>query len=279
MELIQEITRSKVACRISKHKSGTSYFHWHENCEMCQIINKPCRFLINGDIIEADIGDIVVINEYDVHQFLIDKEETRIRIIQFNLSLFINLEVPLKPLKTLIKYDEIKKIPNLESHLDNIFKIMEDENKIINDGKENPFLQSITVSLYYILMRHFSEEKTDRKKKKERDEFFSIVEYIKKHFTEDITVNSLAKKFYMSRTKLSLLFKKYSGLHVTQYINTLRIKKVNLMLTQGSSITDAAFESGFQSIRSFNHTYKTHLGYTPSEYLKNNEKQQKKLKL
>lgn len=268
MEIVQEKTMSKILCYITNHKSISGFFHWHENCEICQVINKPCRFLIDGNIVTANVGDIVVINEYDVHQFLVDEDDTKIRIIQFNLSLFINLEVPLKPLKTHIKYDELKRVPNLEKHLNNLFEIMEDENKIINNGNENPFLQNIAISLYYILMRNFSEAKNNRKKKKEREEFHKIVGHIKEHYTEDITVSKMAKMFYISRTKLSLLFKKYSGICINEYINSLRIKKANLLLTQGNNITDAAFESGFQSIRTFNDTYKKHLGITPSEYLK-----------
>ena len=123
-------------------------------------------------------------------------------------------------------------------------------------------------------MRHFPQEKSYPKKKKDRDEFNSIVEFIKANFTEDITVNGIAEKFYMSRKKLSLLFRKYSGLQITEYINTLRINKANLMLVQGSDITNAAFESGFQSLRTFNNTYKKQLGYTPSEYLKNKDNSQ-----
>ena len=268
MDIFQEKTQSKIVCHTANFASGTGDFHWHENCEICQIIDKPCEILVDGSVVTAMAGDIVVINEYDIHRFLIAEDDTKIRIIQFNLSLFINLEVPLKHLKTHIKYDEIKEIPNLEKYLDNIFEIMEAENGIVNSGKENPFSQNITVSLYYILMRHFPREDSDRRKKKERDEFYAVVEYIRENFTKDITVKEMAKTFYMSKTKLSLLFKKYSGVCINEYLNTLRIKKVNFMLSQGSTITYAALESGFQNIRSFNYTYKKLVGVTPSEYLK-----------
>ena len=269
MDIIQEKTKSKIVCHTGCFVSGTSDFHWHENCEICQIIDKPCRILVDGDVITATPGDIVVINEYDIHRFLVDQDNTKIRIIQFNLSLFINLEIPLKHLKTHITYEEIKKIPNLENYLNNLFEIMEAENGIVNSGKENPFSQNITISLYYILMRYFSQEKSSPQKKKEREEFYSVVEYIKENFTKDLKVTDIAKKFYMSKTKLSLLFKKYSGICVNEYINMLRIKKVNFMLYQGNTITYAAFESGFQSIRTFNYTYKKLFGLTPSEHLKN----------
>ena len=40
-------------------------------------------------------------------------------------------------------------------------------------------------------------------------------------------------------------------------------------MDQGRTVTDAALESGFQCIRTFNSTYKRLTGITPSEYLQN----------
>ena len=64
------------------------------------------------------------------------------------------------------------------------------------------------------------------------------------------------------------MFRKYAGTDLNEYINSLRIKQVNQMLLQGCRITEAATESGFQSIRTFNNLYRLQTGMTPSEYLR-----------
>ena len=68
----------------------------------------------------------------------------------------------------------------------------------------------------------------------------------------------------MDRGKLSKIFSKYSSMSVNNYLNNLRINKANELLKDGCSVTQAAFESGFQSVRTFNNTYKNLTGTTPS---------------
>lgn len=55
---------------------------------------------------------------------------------------------------------------------------------------------------------------------------------------------------------------------LNEYIYSLRIKKANDLMNQGYSVTDAALQSGFQSIRTFNNIYKKVCGMTPSDYKK-----------
>ena len=71
----------------------------------------------------------------------------------------------------------------------------------------------------------------------------------------------------MSRTQLTYLFGKYTGIGINEHINTLRVRHANNLLLQDRSITEVAMESGFKSIRTFNHVYKKHTGMTPTEYI------------
>ena len=89
---------------------------------------------------------------------------------------------------------------------------------------------------------------------------------------ENVNVTSLAKQLFMSRERLSQIFLKYSDMKVNDYIDSLRIDNVNRLFKDGLSITEAAFESGFQCIRTFNSTYKKIMGITPSQYIQTSKK-------
>lgn len=267
-EIVQEHTKSKFIGRILNNQPTVNYkFHWHENCEICRIINKPCQFLVDGQLIEAGVGDLIFFNEYTVHKFIITEDNTDTVIIQFPWRSVIQYDQPSKSIQMHITAEQIGRISGLEEKIDGLLQQILSEQRVEKEEKENPFLCSLIAALYYLLVRHFPAEKKSGAIKKDREEFYKVVAYIKDHFTEPLTVNQLAEAMYMSRAKLSALFQRYAGIGINEYINSLRIKKANFLLDQGNKITAAAMESGFQSVRTFNCVYKKHMGMTPSEFV------------
>lgn len=267
MEFIQEKNNYELCANIVDFNMSVRDLHWHNNIEICQIVKNSCRFLIDGRLVEANEGDIIVINEQTVHRFLIDYDETQILILQFPLKVILNLNATITPVKTHISKDEILRIPNLSETINFLFNIIsgEDDAKTSTD---NPFLQSLMTSLYFLLTRNFPADEGSNHSKKEKNEFFKITQYVNNHYTEELNINSLAESLYMSRGKLAAVFFKYAGISLKVYINILRIRKANQLLADGEDITSAAMASGFQSIRTFNNTYKLCMGITPTEYIK-----------
>ncbi len=267
MKILQENHNIELVCHELNFKKGASSLHWHDKIEICKVLNNNCKFKIEGKIISASVGDIVFIEESIIHQFLIDENDTRILVCQFPLNLLLNLSQQISLLKPHITHDEIMKVPNLEEKLSIIFSMMEQEN-VAARAASNPLLYSLVTSLYFLLERHFRKDETSFTNEQDRQEFFKIVEYINNHFHENLTLKDISKKLYMSRGRLASVFKKYAFEGLNQYINRLRIKNANCLLARGSSVTAAAIESGFQSIRTFNNVYKSIMNMTPSEYIK-----------
>lgn len=268
-ELVQEHTRFKFLGHIMTWPTiGNGKLHWHENCELCRVVCKPCRFLIDGQLVDANVGDILFINEYTVHKFIIKEPNTQVYILQFQWNSFVKLNFPHQNIKRYISIEEIRSVPGLEEKIDFFMNSICTENNITNNENENPALFGMITALYYLLLRYFPQNKKEQTFQKDRNEFFAVVAYINDHFNDPLTVNILADKMFMSRAKLSVLFQKFTGISIKEYIHSLRVKKVNLMLHQGHSITETAFECGFQSVRTFNNVYKKLTGKSPSEYMR-----------
>lgn len=268
MEIIQEHSKCELSCYYRNFKKWEGMFHWHDNYEICQVINKPCRFRIDGVIYNANPGDIVTINQQTVHQFLIDEEDTEIIIIQFHPKIFMSISYCACQLKTHITKAELESIAGLYDAVNSIISLLQEETNAVI-CHDNLYMQSLSSSLFFLLQKHFSQNSESVTSFGQRNDFYKIVDYINNNFCKDISVNSIASQFYFSRGKLSAVFKKYSGTGITEYIQALRIKNANMLLSAGSSVTDAAMSSGFDSIRTFNNTYRKITGITPSEYIKN----------
>ena len=96
-----------------------------------------------------------------------------------------------------------------------------------------------------------------------------MLQYIHIHFSETITLSTLAKVALISESEVLRCF--HSTIHSTpnQYIKQYRIQKACRMLldTDRSSI-DIAFQCGFQSSSYFTKTFREQMGCTPLEYRK-----------
>ena len=99
-----------------------------------------------------------------------------------------------------------------------------------------------------------------------------IATYMYEHFSEKITLDDMAKKFSMSRSYLSKKFKASTGFGFKEYLINVRIKNAcTLLLQTNKSITDIAFECGFNDSNYFGDAFRHIKGISPNKYRKNKE--------
>lgn len=97
----------------------------------------------------------------------------------------------------------------------------------------------------------------------------NIVEYIDQNYKSTISLATLAEHLGYEYSYFSKIFYKLFSMHFNDYINIYRFNEACTMLIESEmSITDISHESGFQSTRSFNNTFKKLAGVSPSEYRK-----------
>lgn len=99
-----------------------------------------------------------------------------------------------------------------------------------------------------------------------------ILDYIHLHFAEELTLNSLAREFFLSKSRLSQMFKDATGFAVGDYIITYRIKRACSLLQDGTLVKDTSRAVGFRNSTHFIRTFKQRTGYSPSEFVKQHQK-------
>lgn len=105
------------------------------------------------------------------------------------------------------------------------------------------------------------------KQKEYVKKFNDLLDYIDKHYTEELNLEEIADSSGFSKYHFSRLFKQYTGFTFCDYLCYRRIKAAELLLSrQDLSITEVALQSGFSSISTFNRIFKQQKKCTPSEY-------------
>ena len=100
-----------------------------------------------------------------------------------------------------------------------------------------------------------------------RQQAQEIVRYINAHFTREISLDDVAKHFFISKTHLMRQFKKYTHTTVHQYITTKRIMLAKALMKEKIPLAEVAEACGFASYAAFYQAFLLHTGICPSEYM------------
>ena len=98
---------------------------------------------------------------------------------------------------------------------------------------------------------------------------FEILGYINNHYFENLTLESISTRYYLSTFYFSRTFKEVTGFHFIEYLNNVRIKEAKKLLINSSrSIHEIAAAVGFNNTTHFGRVFKQITGCSPSAYEK-----------
>lgn len=174
-------------------------------------------------------------------------------------------------------FEKEKKNSFLESKsLLNSSFILEEHNKDIKDdistihnltkkrSKEESFMIDLYAQklVYNLLKIHPVDTLLSLKS---NNELSRSISYIKKNIHEHIKVSDLSEKAGMSESNFSHTFKKVYGQSPQKYINASKLE-YSLELLKNDSVTNVAFELGFENLSHFIRLFKEKYKTTPKQY-------------
>lgn len=97
-----------------------------------------------------------------------------------------------------------------------------------------------------------------------------ITEFIKTHIHQPIFSKDISTSFYISAPYISILFKKYLGIHFKYYISSLKIAvSLSDLVHTKETIHTISENMGFNHYPNYTQQFKNYLNTTPNEYRKN----------
>lgn len=92
-------------------------------------------------------------------------------------------------------------------------------------------------------------------------------EFVQSHVEEPVTLAQVARHVHVSPFHFCKLFKKATGMTLTEYVSRLRVEKAKRLLVDPSlRISEVVFAAGFGSIPRFNSVFKHYVGMPPTAY-------------
>ena len=95
-----------------------------------------------------------------------------------------------------------------------------------------------------------------------------IIQLLKEHLYDSITLDDISKQTYYSKTFLNNIFKKSTGVTIMKYYTSLKIQEAKKLLRQNISTADVASRLNFEGPTYFTKVFKKYTSMTPSAYKK-----------
>ncbi len=108
----------------------------------------------------------------------------------------------------------------------------------------------------------------------ERSEFYlrddgelgaRVIKYLNQNMDRDISLDMLAKRFFVSKYYLCRAFKKHNGISVHGYINRKRVMYAKQLIESGETASGAAYRVGFGDYSAFYRAYVKIVGRSPTQ--------------
>jgi AraC-like DNA-binding protein/ligand-binding sensor protein len=95
----------------------------------------------------------------------------------------------------------------------------------------------------------------------------SAKQFVQSHVEETITLAEVVRHVHVNRFYFCKLFKKATGMTLTEYVARVRVEKAKTLLVDPSlRISEVVYAAGFGSIPRFNSLFKRYVGMPPTDY-------------
>ncbi|WPC43460.1 AraC family transcriptional regulator [Clostridium sp. JS66] len=259
-----------------KDKKDTQFqFHYHNFNKLVIFISGNVTYLIEGKAYKLKPFDILLINNNDIHKAVIDPNNVYERIIIWVNSDFLikhnngcNLltcfELASKQNFNLLRLSD-DWISNIKDLLFKLESASKDKDFACEILKSSLFLEFMVYINRLFLGNQNIKELSDIEYDKN---ITSILNYINENLSEDLSIDTLSSKFYMSKYHLMHKFKIQTGYTIHSYILHKRLIMSNSLIKAGKNITDACVECGFNDYSNFVRAFKKNFGLSPKNYCK-----------
>ena len=280
------LTSSELGCfhtlplevrHVKQHKDTT--LHAHDFSELVIVLQGSATHLSPGGEYTIGAGDVFVLHGDQAHGYR-NTAELEIVNILFRMD---QLSLILRDVETLSGYHALFTLEPAKRHDDgfasrlrlspeHLNKIRDRLHELIVEKEAATAGWQFAAVAHFMLIvsdlcRFYSQMESPEARSLLR--LGSVIGYLHQHYAEPITLDALARIGNMSRRTLTREFTKAIGVSPIEYLIRERVNRaMDLLRDRSISITEAAYQVGFQDSNYFSRTFRALVGHSPSDMRK-----------
>lgn len=255
------------------HELSKVALHSHDYYEFYFFLEGDISIQIGQETHPVRYGDVMLIPPHIPHRPIIHSTSTPYRRFVFWISQeyclhlrsispdYVYLTEYVEKEKQYIFHNDQITFNSLQSQLMRLIEEMNAE----RFGKETQLSLYVNELVLY-LNRMIYDRNAPRDKKTEISLYQNLILYIEDHLEGELSLDMLAKEFYVSKYHIAHVFKEQLGMSIHQYITKKRLALCREAILSGMSITQVYQTFGFGDYSSFYRAFKKEYGVSPRDF-------------
>lgn len=242
-------------------------FHYHEFCKLLLLVSGRGAYVVDGQRYHLQPGDAVFVGSRSIH-----RPELELGVPYERVIIYISPEFLLKESAAdcdllqafsgerghVLRLKDGKKVFALAAALEKELSGQEYGRTILS----NAMLLRLLVELERNFRQADAQDLRPAEPKNPR--VLEIMRYIDANLAEDLDIDLLAERFYISKYHMMRQFHKETGFTIHNYLSQRRLIHARELIGGGMRATEACYRSGFRSYSSFTRAYGKYFGTTPT---------------
>ncbi len=238
--------------------------HVHDNYEIFMFLEGDSKYVVEENVYDLKPYDVIIIRKNQLHRIYHNSHAKYTRIV---LNVFPEFFEAFGCREYEVQFTDPSfdgagnkidgEIVKRSGLLDAFMRAKKYSENFENQN--SPIVKAGIIEILYILNNIKLYSKPDM----ENSQLKEVIEFINHSFTENISLDSLEKKFFISKYHLCRIFSQATGLTVHQYITKKRLAHANELIKSGKNLGEAAENSGFNNYSSFYRAYVNEFGVKP----------------
>lgn len=245
-------------------------FHHHDFNKIVVLLGGEATYYIEGKSYNLKPYDILLVAAHEVHKPYVTSSTDYERVIFWVNSNFlksIDNELFLPFHRCVNEGLHLLRMSGKNS--DSLKRFL---GEIIHEFKSsdfgsNIFCTSLLLQFMVMINRMYRNDEFLEPSEVSYDKFiWSVIRYINENLNTDLSIDTLASKFFISRYHLMHKFKIETGYTLHSYILEKRLSKSKDMLLEGKSIQEICTALNFNDYSNFMRQFKKRFGKSPGTY-------------
>ena len=250
-------------------------FHYHNQYEIYYLKRGERYYFINDDVYTVGEGSFILVNKNDIHctGTLADSGYDRVLIYfdDYFLEAMLGEGERDKILSCFGKRLGAIKLATEKQRLAELLM-----QSMLSEFDSGRLARELYVKAALIQLLCIISDEADESEKNEAEglgapqrNVSKIIGYINNNYFEDITLEGLSERFFISPYYLSRRFKGVCGISFVDYLNNVRVKEAKkLLISTKMSVTEISSAVGYSSTTHFGRSFKKITALSPLAYRK-----------